>query len=144
MLRRKWPLPISVWHRLRNDASFLVSLPQSFPDQQEALGDGQGSKEEPHSPCSTLLCWIVVGHFCISLLLSLFGQVTDTHSALSFLPWHAEEVRTVGKGLLLTCHWVFLSSFLQQIKLLDEEPYFGKAKYNVVSGLVLNSHMFPG
>lgn len=43
----------------------------------------------------------------ISLLLSLFGQVTDTHSPLSFLPWHAGEVRTAEKGLLLTCHWLF-------------------------------------
>lgn len=60
-------------------------------------------------------------------LLSLFGQVTDTHSPLCFLPWHAEEVKTAEKGLLLTCHWVFLSSFLGQIKLLNEEPYFGKA-----------------
>lgn len=90
--------------------------------------------------CAELL--LVISAFV--LLLSLFGQVTGTHSPLSFLPWHAEEVRTAEKGLLLTCHWVFLSSFSQQIKLLNEEPYFGKTKYNVVSGLALNSHMFPG
>lgn len=77
-------------------------------------------------------------------LLSLFGKIPDTHSPLCFPPWHAEEVKAAEKGSLLTCQWMFLSSFIEQIKLLNEELYFGKAKHGVVSGLVLNSHMFPG
>lgn len=36
------------------------------------------------------------------------------------------------------------TSFIQQIKLLNEETYLGKAKYHVALGLVLNVHLLPG
>lgn len=148
MLRRKRPLHITGWGMM---PIFLFPSPSpSDPAGSpwrwaQELAKPPKRNHFPLSPCSTLPCWIIVEHFCICFpSLSLFGQVPDTHSPLCFLPWHAEEVKTAEKGLLLTCHWVFLSSFLEQIKLLNEEPCFGKAKYSVVSGLALNSHMFPG
>lgn len=80
-------------------------------------------KRKPLYPRSSLPCWIIVDHFCIPFpSLSLWAGHWHTLFMLfsTLTCWG-------GQGLLLMCHWVFLSSFLGQIKLLNEEPYFGKA-----------------
>lgn len=107
---------------------FLFPSPSPSPIGRKPLemgwGVGHSSKEETtlSSQLFALLnyCWSFLHSFSFSLsfwaghwhtLLMLFSTLTC---------WG-------GQGLLLTCHWVFLSSFLGQIKLLNEEPYFGKA-----------------
>lgn len=149
MLRRKWPHPHQCMAQAEEWCQFSCFPPPVLP--WSAGSPWRWAEELAKAPKRNhfLLAALCLAELLLIIsaflfLLSLFGQVTDTHSPLCFPPWHAEEVKTAEKGLLLTCHWAFLSSFLGQIKLLNEEPCFGKAKYSVVSGLALNSQMLPG
>lgn len=122
----------------------LVSFPWSFQWSSGSplrlcWGAGQDSEEEPLSPsCGTLPSWIIVNISTFILFLSVFGNITEKRFPLCFPPWHAEQVKST-KDSLLTCLQRHRLS-----KLSCAEPYLGKVKYSVVSGLVLNFRMFPG